>query len=144
MKENIESINILLDPEISNEEINKIFFEGDLQKLYKLSKNVRFQEYDPEVFISMSKIKIPFYQNNDYQTIFIMGLLIINIFISGVKDISNISLLCVLGYLFYKSKDYKKKLKILEQERIIYIQKILKGSEFSIDHLIDENIWNND
>lgn len=137
-----ENLNYLLDPQISVEEVNKLFFEGDIVKLYKLSKNVKFKEIDEDVFLSMSKTKVPFYQNNDYQTILVIGLLILSLFFNGVKEITNISLLVLLVYLLWQSKDYKKKLIKLEQERLIHIQKILKGTEYSVDEFIDESIWN--
>lgn len=143
-----ENLNYLLDPLISVEEINNIIYEGDLIKLYKLSQNVKFKDIDSEVFISMAKVKIPFYQNNDYQSLFIIALLILNILWNGLKvsfqDPTNLSLLFVLGYLFWKSKSYKKKIVILEKERILHIQKILKDSDFSIDNLIDKSIWNDE
>lgn len=143
-----ENLNYLLDPLINVQDVNAIIYEGDLVKLYKLSQNVKFKDIDPDVFISMAKVKIPFYQNNDYQSLFIIALLILNILFNGLnvsfQDPTNLSLLFVLGYLFWKSKSYKKKIINLERERLLHIQKILKDSEFSIDHLIDENIWNDE
>lgn len=144
----LENLSYLLDPEISTEEINNIIFEGNALKLYKLSQNAKFKDIDSDALLSMSKVHIPFYQNNDYQILFIIGILIISLIINGfqnpTKDPTNLSLLIVLGYLFWKSKDYKKKLINLEKERLIHIQKILKDTEFTINHLIDENIWNTD
>lgn len=127
----------LLDPMLSVSKINAIAYEGNLYKLAALTENVKFVDYDPEMLIAMSRVPEAWYQNVYAQ---IASLLIFSITSASLELFHysiNLIVFFIVIYLFInKMPTFQSKKDKAELERIEYIQKIFKGTEYSIDEFI--------
>lgn len=127
----------LLNPTIPVDTVNSLIYEGDLTKLLKLYENPRFIGYNQEAWLAMGKAKILWYQNTEIQIGIVMSMIIISLFFQFDFKIINFILFSIMIILFLRLKSFNITKKNTETERILYIQKMLKNTEYSIDHLIN-------